>query len=134
MSVIKGTVVCKIGTHCIDDYVIQSFNESLFRHIRRIGSEKLKAPVTGLSSPKYLGIRISDTPNETISVLSFDIWIDDMDYEYDAHEIIQKALKSLYIDHGMGFNKEIDAYPPFIRHMTIVSAMYGFDYYIEWSE
>ena len=134
MNKIKGNVVCRIRSRCIDDYVIPPWNESLFTYIRCICHEKLKPSITGVGDlvPKYPKITVSDNPNDISVLLDFDVWIHDMDCEYIVHAIIQKAMKKIYTETASGLNERIDPNSPFTRHLDVISSIDGFDYYINW--
>ena len=134
MDKIKGNVVCRIRSRCIDDYVMRSWNESLFTYVRGICCEKLKPPITGVGDPvpKYPEITVSNKPNDISVLLDFDVWIHDMDCEYIVHVIIQKAMKKLYAEIASRLNERIDPNPPFTRHLDVISLIDGFDYYINW--
>lgn len=134
MDKIKGNVICRIRSRCIDDYVIQSWNEALFTYIRYISYDKINPPITGVGSPvpKYPEITVSDKPNDISSLLDFDVWVDHIDCEYNVHAIIQKAMKKFYTETASGLNERRDPNPPFTRHLDVISSIDGFDYYIIW--
>ena len=123
---ITGHVTCHINLQSTNEYVIKSFYEELFKSIK---TERLRF--------KNSNIKILDFYNVLGNQLNFDVEIVDMDEEYEVHEIIQSAMKTLYCHCMMGFVPSTESHPPFTRYLELVTCedknnRFVFDYHIIW--